>query len=277
VNASATSVSGAPHKQDFRYYMQIFVQGAPWSSTAAKDAWIELDMMQCHVKFDMQSGVNLFFASTVFKIVPYAPDTTTISIYDADMCGVTNVAPGYSLEWVYDRMFYYTCGAVKRAFMIVKIPVSRPFTKLASSEVERMVRDKFRFSGPAELNGPCWLPFSMAETHRDYWMAMYEKTMKEHKELQKSHDLLEGRLNKKEIAIKEIRSALECPQCMSLLDPNIYCFVSNCGHMLCDECHVSNKARKMGDKCGQCNGTNTVWTKFYGMTFISEALQKIGD
>ena len=72
--------------------MQIFVHGAPWSSAAAKDAWIELDMMQCHVKFDMQSGVNLFFASTVFKIVPYASDTTTISIYDGDVCGVANMA-----------------------------------------------------------------------------------------------------------------------------------------------------------------------------------------
>lgn len=280
--AAKTLASGAANangdsQKNFRYYMQIFVQGAAWSSTAEKDAWIELDMMQCHVRFDLNSGVNFFFASSDFKIVPYASDTTTISIYDSDICGVTNVAPGYSLEWAYDRMFYYNCGAVKRAFMIVRVPVSHPFTKLASSEVERMVRDKFKFSGPVELNKPCWLPFSMTQRQRDYWMEMYENTTKEHKELQKSHALLEGRLNKKEIAIKEIRSALECPQCMSPMDPDIYCFVSNCGHMLCANCYVKNVDRKIAAKCGQCNGTNTVWNKFYGMTFIAEALEKIGD
>ena len=252
--------------------MQIFVQGVAFSSTAEKDAWIELDMMQCHVRFDLHSGLNLFFTPSDFKIVPYAPDTKNISIYDSDVCGVTNVAPGYSLEWAYDRMFYYNCGGVKRAFMIVKIPVSRPLVKLVSSDVEKVVRDRFKVAGPVELNKPCWLPFSMAEMHREYWMAMHEKVAKQYQDLQKSHELLEKKLAKKETAIKKIRSALECPQCMSLLDPDIYCFVSNCGHMLCDECYVNNKTRQIADKCGQCNGTNTVWNKFYGMTFISEAL-----
>ena len=266
--------------KEHRYCLQIYTEGASWSSTADLDAWTVIDVHHIQVQNDMQSGLNMFFSSSdFFTILPYGPHTTRI--LDIDMCGVNVMAPGQSIEWQYDRMFRLWYGNTKKAFIIVKLPMGNPSIKPTSWEIESKVRDMFKVSWPKESSKPCWLERSIPERNMEVWKSLYEekfdmydRVLNDNNDLKAECNLVKNELFKRNAVLQDIKKALECPQCMSLFDADEHCMVSSCGHLLCSACHAKNVENNFV-KCSQCNGTNVTWFKFFGMTSISEAVDKI--
>lgn len=278
--AANTQAVAATGMKEHRYCLQIYTEGASWSSTADLDAWTVIDVHHIQVQNDMQSGLNMFFSSSdFFTILPYGPHTTRI--LDIDMCGVNVMAPGQSIEWQYDRMFRLWYGNTKKAFIIVKLPMGNPSIKPTSWEIESKVRDMFKVSWPKESSKPCWLERSIPERNMEVWKSLYEekfdmydRVLNDNNDLKAECNLVKGKLFKRNAVLQDIKKALECPQCMSLFDADEHCMVSSCGHLLCSACHAKNTENNFV-KCSQCNGTNVTWFKFFGMTSISEAVHKI--
>jgi len=278
--AANTQAVAAKGSKEYRYCLQIYTEGLSWSSTADLDAWTVIDVHHIQVQNDIQSGLNIFFSSSdFFTILPYGPHGTRI--LDIDKCGANVMAPGQSMEWQYDRMFRLWYGNTKKAFIVVKMPMGNPSIKPTSWEIESKVRDMFKVSWPKESSKPCWLDRSIPERNIEFWKGLYEeridmydRVLNDNTDLKVECDLVKGELFKRNEVLHDIKKALECPQCMSLFDANEHCMVSSCGHLLCLACHVKNVENNFV-KCSQCNGANVTWFKFFGMTSISEAVDKI--
>jgi hypothetical protein len=284
--ASANAPAASSHAvtvnsaHEYRWYLQMYTEGVAWSSTSEQDGWTAIDVPHIQVQNDMQSGLNIFFMnSDFFTILPYGPHNTRI--LDIDMCGANVMAPGQSMEWQYDRMFRLWYGGTKKAFMIVKMPKGSTSLKPTSWEIESKVRDMFKVSWPQEASKPCWLESSIPERSAQLWkclyeekMDMYDQVLTDRNDLKTEASLMKGKLFKRNAALNDIRKALECPQCMSLFDSDQHCMVSSCGHLLCSACHAKNVENNFV-KCSQCIVANVAWFKFYGMTSISEAVEKI--
>jgi len=285
--ASSGVVATAP-KQEFRAYMQIYTYGIDFDCTTLEDAWMFIDVPHIQVKNGMDFGANLvFFPDDWFTIFPYGAQT--MHVFDSDMCGSGAMSPGQCMKWRYNHMFHLWHGNIRKAFIVMKIPVDDPSINETSWEIEQKVRAMFMVTGPMQSKTPCWLGGSIADRTSEFWKAMYEnkcdeqdQTKKEKDELkaqvtviERNASNLERTVSKLNASVKDVKIALECPQCMSYFDAEKHCMVSSCGHLLCHECHAQNVQRKIGDKCGQCNKTNAAWFKFFGMTFIAEAVQNV--
>jgi hypothetical protein len=285
--ASSGVVATAP-KQEFRAYMQIYTFGVDFDCTAPEDAWMFIDVPHIQVKNGMDFGANLvFFPDEWFTIFPYGAQT--MNVFDSDMCGSGAMSPGQCMKWRYNHMFHLWHGNIRKAFIVMKMPVDDPSINETSWEIEQKVRAMFMVTGPMQSNTPCWLGGSIADRTGEFWKAMYEKKCDEQNQTKKEKDELKAQVTviernasnlertvlKLNSFVKDIKITLECPQCMSFFDANKHCMVSSCGHLLCHECHAKNVERKSGDKCGQCNKTNAAWFKFFGMTFIAEAVQNV--
>ena len=148
VAGSADSQPHAPAAKTHCHFMQIYIQDVPWDPDGEKEAWMHMEIEHCLVRLDLESGINFFFSEDHYKIIPYG--RIEPCVYDHNMCGFT-LAPGYCMKWQYDHMFHYHHNNIKRAFMVVKMPLCKPnpplFTKESSSIIWRGVRKRKRTNG----------------------------------------------------------------------------------------------------------------------------------
>lgn len=265
-----------------RYFMQIFILDAPWDPNGDKEAWMLMDRDHCHIRLETQAGINFMFYSDGFKVIPYGPKMTNIT--DSDNCGY-DIAPGFSVMWKYNRMFHHQYADIKRAFIVVKLPISNPnppvFTKNDSATVDAAVRQMFRTLGPPDLTMPCWFPKSQAERERDYWKALYESKKRGHEQCLRDYDLLdakliacEAKLHIQTVALKSIEKAVECAICLHRFSSNEHCMMASCGHLVHKHCHKKLEDDKKADTCVTCQGHVRFWLKFHGFTAISDSVAK---
>jgi hypothetical protein len=262
--------------------MQIFILDAPWDPNGDKEAWMLMDRDHCHIRLDTQSGINFMFYSDCFKVIPYGPKITNIA--DADNCAY-DIAPGYSVMWQYNRMFHHHYADIKRAFMVVKLPISKPnpppYTKNDSATVDTAVRQMFRTIGPPDLTMPCWFSRSQAERERDYWKALYESKKRGHEQCLRDYDRLdekliacEAKLHVQTVALKSIEKAVECAICLQRFSSNEHCMMASCGHLIHKHCHKKLEDDKKADTCVTCQVHVRFWLKFHGFTAISDSVAK---
>ena len=264
--------------------MQIYMQDVPWDPNGEKEAWMDADDDMCHVKFDMEAGVNLIFDLDHFKIMPYGPETHTIAT--SDMCA-WDVAPGYTMRWKYDHMLHYQYKNRKRAFMVVRLPTEQIPTDLhpMSNAIEAVMRDRFRISKSSDLTTPCWFPSSQVERERDYYKTMYEDKKRaydtlysDYMDLDKRTALMEANFDKCETklqfhkdALDTIDKALVCAICMERFDSTGHCMMPSCGHVIHTACQ-EQQTEKGELKCATCRAPVRYWQDFFGFTAISAAI-----
>jgi len=265
-----------------RYFMQIFILDVPWDPNGDKEAWMLMDRDHCHIRLETQAGINFMFYGDGFKVIPYGPKMTSIA--DSDNC-TYDIAPGYSVMWQYNRMFHHQYADIKRAFMVVKLPISNPnpppYTKHDSDTVDIAVRNMFRTIGPPDLTMPCWFPRSQTERERDYWKALYESKKRGHQQCLRDYDLLDAKLIASEaklhiqtVALKSIEKAVECAICLQRFSSTGHCMMASCGHPIHTLCHKKLEDDKKADTCVTCQGHVRFWQRFHGFTAISDSIAK---
>lgn len=279
-----------------RYFMQIYLisetngVSIPWNPHGEKEAWMHMDVDECLVKFDMESGINFCFSGDCFKVIPYG--RTEPNIYDHNMCGFT-LAHGYCMKWQYDHMFHYHVGNSKRAFMVVKLPISKPnpppFTKSDSPAIDAVMRTRFKISYPSNPTTPYWFPSSQVEREREYWKALYEskkraydQSIEHYNELDTSTTILQENLEKSEAkvqiqttALRNIDIALECAICFQRFSSTKPSVMASCGHVVHMECKKKLEEKQTPNVCVECRAPISYWQDFRGFTAISEAITKL--
>lgn len=279
-----------------RYFMQIYLisetngVSIPWNPHGEKEAWMHMHMDECLVKFDMETGINFCFSDDCFKVIPYG--RTEPNIYDHNMCGFT-LAHGYSMKWQYDNMFHYHVGNSKRAFMVVKLPISKPnpppFTKSDSPAIDAAMRTRFKISYASNPTTPYWFPSSQVEREREYWKSLYQskknaydKAVEDYNELDDKNILLQKKLDKSEVkaqlqtlALQKIDIALECAVCFERFSSAGPSVMANCGHVVHMECKKNLEEKQSANVCVECRAPISHWQDFPGFTAISEAITKL--
>jgi hypothetical protein len=270
--------------------MQIYVLDVPWNPAGENEAWMHMDLDHTHVRFDMQSGVNLLFHEDHFKIIPYGNKVPVVQ--NADLCGF-DIAPGYSMRWQYDHMFHYHYDNRKRAFMIVRLPIWRPnplpFAKSDYPKIDAAMRARFKNTGPLDLTTPCWFPFSQAERQCKYWKALYDGKKRQYdKLLEDYHDIddkyteLEKNLEETDAkmaihtaALEKIDKCLECAVCLQRFASHEHSVMASCGHLVHIKCKKDLEDKHIADHCVECRAPVEYWQDFRGFTDISAAVSTL--
>jgi hypothetical protein len=277
VGGSLTATSPA---RLFRHIvMQIYTSQEAYDPDGEKEAWVEMDMNNTHVRFEISSGINFFFYDDFYKIIPYGPQLPVIC--NADMCGF-EVAAGFSLKWQYDHMFHYSYGDTKRAFMIAKLRLKTyrpPFTIKESHLVEDIMRKRFCIPKSAKLTTPCWFSKSQIESERDMYKALYASKDQELTEAFKEFGELDVELRSvrtkerlQSEALKSIDEALQCALCLQRFPSTGYITMASCGHVICAECHKLQEKKEGADVCSECRAPVRYWQEFRGFTGIASAI-----